>query len=586
MSKESQRIPISMYIDVAALTIFEGIGKSLVKTFELERSLRLAGLYIHPVRYACRILLYTVVSAFISATASVLLLLTTAPPLLIGAVYLSVMVLAPISTFAFGLSYPSLIASLRRLYVDSELPFFITYLATMVRGGVSTEVAISRVANLRVFRYISGEAGRIVRQIKVFGDDSITAITKVAHDSPSTKFRDFMLGYVATLRAGGDVIHYLETKAREALVNRISEIRSMVERLAIYLELYVILGVIVSLTVFTFFATSGAITAIGGPRLKGAGLDPRIPLLYNTLILPGLGFITLFLIHLSQPKTSFPHRLPYLMLLFSAPIAIPSALAVIIVGDSWSIFEGIVKMRNVPVMILSITIMLIVLSVPPWATYSFERRGTKGLIRALANFMRDLSETMKSGLSPEKCFITLSIRSYGNLTGIVRRIATAIAIGMSLDRALLGAVGRVKEWFLAVIFRFLVDSLSVGGGSPEVVDALANFTQGLSESEEELRRSLRLYMTLPYFGAVLVAVSPILIIWQLIAASPSPPEPDAIAPLTAMLSLGAIINSYVMGLIAGKIGSLTVAAGFKHSVIMTIMTAVAIIMTLVMFKML
>lgn len=580
----ARRIPLGILVDAAALTLFGGVGRSMVRVFELEKHLRLAGLYVYPTTYACRILLYTLVSALASAAVFLPLIAAAGQPLLHRVVYLMMLVAVPVITFALGLAYPSIATSLRRLFVESELPFFIVYLATMARGGVSVDVAMARVAELRVFKYISAEAGRVVRYVRIFGDDPVSALEKVAREHPSGRFRDAILGYVATLRAGGDVVHYLETRARETLANRVSEIKSLVDRLAIYLELYVILGVVVSLTVFTFFAVSGALTAVGSPRLRTVGVDPMVPIVYNVVVLPALGVTSLVLIHLSHPRTSLPHRLPYVMLALSSPVAVLSSLGVIMLGESWGVLEGSVTMRDVPVVLASVTAGLLVLSIPPWATYSAERRGTKGLTRSLADFLRDLSEVRKTGLSPEKCIIALSDRLYGNLTGTVRRASAALAMGISLDKALARAVGRVKDWFLAVTFRFLVDSVVVGGGSPDVIDALANFTQALSESEEELRRRLRAYVVLPYFGAFMVAVSPVVIVWQLTSASPRPPEPGAIALLTTTLSLGAVVNSYIMGLIAGKVSGLAVAAGFKHSSIMIAMTAAAIVATLALLK--
>ncbi len=580
----SEVVSFSTYLDAVSLALFERLGGLLVKVFELDRSLRSAGVYIHPTLYACRVLLYTLASAFTSVIIFVTLLTLSSPPLIIAIIYLLSMIFVPIVVFALGVTYPSILTSLRKLFVDSELPFFLAYLATMTKGGVSVEVSIAKISELRVFKYIGAEAGRIIRQIKVFGYDPITAIERVVREHPSNKFRDIMLGYVATLRAGGDLVHYLETRTRETLANRVSEVKSLVDRLAIYLELYIVLGVIVSLTVFTFFAVSGSVAAIGGPRMRGLGIDPIIPLIYNTVILPALGITTLTLIHLSHPRTSLPHRLPYIFSLASLPISILSSLFIIIVGESWNIFEGVVTPKGVPISIISVTIGLLIPSVVGWVTYSGEMRGTKGLTQSLAYFLRDLSEVRKSGLSPEKCFIVLSERYYGNLTKIIRKATTALAIGISLDKALARAMRAVKDWFLAVIFRFLVDSVLVGGGSPEVMDSLANFAQGLAESEVELRSRLKAYVILPYFGAIMVSSSPIIVIWQLTSTSVEQPASNVMASLALTLSLGAIVNSYLMGLIAGKVSNLTIAAGFKHSTIMVTISAVVILLMLNVLK--
>ncbi|MEM4519782.1 MAG: type II secretion system F family protein [Sulfolobales archaeon] len=570
---------LRIYIDALALTLFEKLGKSLAKTFELDRAIKSAGFYTHPHIYACRVLLITLLTGVFSVflVSSIIALIPFA--LIIKIIILFIPLIASMIVFAIGLLYPSLSASFRKLYVDSELPFLLSYIATMARGGVTVERCLERVAKIKLFRFSSREASEIMRRVKVFGESPLSAIEKVAYVHPSSKFRDLMLGYVTTLSAGGDVVHYLEVKTREALANRSAEIKSIIGRLAAFLEIYIILGVVVSLTMFTFFAVSGAVSVIGGPRLSTI-MDPLMPMLYNTVALPGLGALTLVLVHISNPRTSLPIRLPYYILLMSVPFAVLASLSVIVIGGSMHVFEGIIKPRDAVIIAISLSVGLLTLSIPPSIVFTLEMKSSKGMVKSLAEFLRDLSEVRKTGLSPEKCIITLSERDYGNLSIIVKRTATALAMGITLDKALARNIKKVRDWFLAIIFRFLVDSIVYGGGSPEIMDSLASFTQGLAESEEELRRSLRAYVLLPYFGALMVASAPLLIVWQLTSSTSLMPQPEMLSGIIMTLSTGAIINSYITGLIAGKTSQTILAAGFTHSIIITILTLAVLLITM------
>lgn len=580
MSRVRGRLALSEYVDALSLVLFERVGRGLARAFELGKHIRRAGMNVHPVIYASRILLYTTSSALLTSVAVVTLITTTSPTLVVMIAYILAAVMTPLITFSLGITYPSIAASIRKTLVESELPFFLSYLATMARGGVSVDVAIERVSKLRILKYSGEEARKIVRQVKFFADDPLTAIEKVVHEHPSLKFRDLMLGYVATLRAGGDVLHYLETRTREVFALRASEIKMMVDRLISFLELYIVVGVILSLTVFTFFAVSGAIQGVAGTRFAGVAFDTSVAMLYNMVVLPALGVITLLAVHYSQPRTPITSKVPYTLLIMSIPFAILSSLSVIALTNAWDLMAGRVTLGNVSIALTSLTVGMLVASIPPWVGYAIERRGTKGLVRAVSDFLRDLSEVRKTGLSPEKCVVVLAQRSYGNLTHVIRKASTALSLGISFEKALAKALRGVREWFILVVFRFLADSIVVGGGSPEVIDALAIFTQNLAESEEELRRRLRAYVILPYFGAFLVAASPIIIVWQLTQGAPTPPPPESLANLILTLSGGAVVNSYIMGLIAGKVSQMNVAAGFKHSSILTLLTTAVIILTL------
>jgi flagellar protein FlaJ len=96
--------------------------------------------------------------------------------------------------------------------------------------------------------------------------------------------------------------------------------------------------------------------------------------------------------------------------------------------------------------------------------------------------------------------------------------------------------------------------------------------------ESELRRRMRSYVLLPYFGAAMLAASPIIIIGLL--ASAGGISTESLGPLMAVLGLGSLVNSYIMGLIAGKTGELSVAAGFKHAALMVVITTTATLLAI------
>jgi len=447
------------------------------------------------------------------------------------------------------------------------------------KGGVSLERIIERVSTLKVFKAMKEECLRVMTYVKLFGYDPVSALERVSLLHPSTKFRDLMLGYTTTLRSGGDVTHYMEIRTQELFNARMNEIRSMTERLASFLELYIVLGVIMSITVFVFFSVSGTLSAVSAGRATGTlSVDVTMPSLYNFLVLPMLGLVVLMMIQVSQPKTPVKIMEPYITLVTLIPISIVSFFVTLFITSGSGIFRGVLGLHEVQSTIISMTVALLILTIPPWLVHRSVLRGHKGLVKATADYLREMSEIRKTGLSPEKCIIQLSTKDFRNLTPIVSKAGAAVSLGLSLEEALRRVLRGVREWFVIAIFRFLTDSIVVGGGAPDIIDALARFTQSLSELEEELRRRLKAYVVLPYFGAIMLASSPIIIVNMLITAAGAPAE--AVAPLIGVLGVGSMINSFIMGLIAGKSSEMSVAAGFKHSALMTLVTAITILFTL------
>ncbi|MEM0037501.1 MAG: type II secretion system F family protein [Zestosphaera sp.] len=563
----------------ASLTVFESWGARLARSFELDKSILKAGMTVHPTIYASKTLMLTFTAALIVGLAASTALILVPMPFIAKVVVGLVTVILPIMVFAVRLIQPSLAASERKASVENELPFFMAYASTMVKGGVSLERIIERVANLKVFKAMKEECMRVITYIKLFGYDPVTALERVALLHPSSRFRDLMLGYTTTLRSGGDVTHYMEIRTQELFEHRMSEVRSMTERLASFLELYIVLGVIMSVTIFVFFSVSGTLSAVTAGRTTGAVVvDVTMPSLYNFIVLPTLGLMVLLMIHVSQPRTPVKIMEPYITLTVLIPISIVMFFVSLFITGGMNVLKGFIGTREVVSLVVSLTIALLLLTIPPWLVHRNVMKGHKGLVRSTADYLRELSEIRKTGLSPEKCIVQLSTKDFRNLIPLVSKAGAALTLGLSLEEALRRVLKTIREWFVIAIFRFLTDSIVVGGGAPEIIDALARFTQTLSELEEELRRRLKAYVILPYFGAVMLASSPIIIVNMLITAAGV--NPEAIAPLIGILSIGSLLNSFIMGLVAGKSSEMSVAAGFKHAALMTAVTTATVLGTL------
>lgn len=564
-----------------SLAFFEPLGRAFAKIFELDKVFSRAGLNIHPVKYSAETIAMTLTAALLAVVGFVTTMLFNPLGFIERLIGIVLVVIIPIMVLIIRLAYPYTLASSRKIETENELPFFMAYVATMIRGGYSLEKVMERVSQLKVFRAIRNEARRVITRIKMMGDDPITALEHVALSHPSSKFRDIMLGYTTTLRSGGDVAHYLEVRTREIFESRTAEVRSIIGRLMSFLEVYTIFGVIVSITLFVFFSVNTAITAAQAAKTPGelsqVSIDITYPAIYNFLVLPTLGIIIGVAIHMNQPRTPVGYSEVYITLFTWLPISIAVFILVLTATGGLDIFYGYMDLNIVKSLIYATSAGLIAASLPPAIKYRSVIRKQKGLIKAMADLLRDISEVRKTGLSPERCIILVSSRNYRSLTPVVERASSALSIGLSLEEALRKALRGIKEWFVIASFRFLADSIIVGGGASEVIDTLARFTQVLSELEEETRKRMKTQVVLPYVGAMLLASMPVIILYMLLSLAKIPIS--AVAPMLMVLTLGSLINSYIMGIVAGKASQATIAAGFFHAIILTIITTITLIIT-------
>jgi flagellar protein FlaJ len=117
----------------------------------------------------------------------------------------------------------------------------------------------------------------------------------------------------------------------------------------------------------------------------------------------------------------------------------------------------------------------------------------------------------------------------------------------------------------------------------EALDSLARYARGIADFEEELAKRLRVYILMPYIGALMVSGSSMLILAYMAQTMAMTQEGDIaslVGPVALAISLGTTLNSWLMGLVAGKLKNGTILSGFTHSITLTIITIATIAITL------
>lgn len=225
---------------------------------------------------------------------------------------------------------------------------------------------------------------------------------------------------------------------------------------------------------------------------------------------------------------------------------------------------------------------LLTLSIPGAIAYSRDVRGLGGVEDSLASFLRDLTEVRKTGLSPEKCIVLAAKRDYGPLNKTIKLIVSQITWGTPLRKTFDEVAKKIRDWFTLVVLNFLIDVIDVGGGGATTMEALARFSRFLVDIEKDLKQKVKPYMIMPYFGAIMIAASTLLTInltlstLSISAANPTAAPSIDIHQIILLFSSSLLVNSWFMGIVAGKIGDSRIAGGFKHAVILTILVYVAI----------
>ena len=232
--------------------------------------------------------------------------------------------------------------------------------------------------NPQLFPSGSKEAKRILLDIEIFGLDPITAFEKAALASPNKRFSDFLAGYTAVLKSGGDVLSYLQAQLKDVYAYREIQTRASSETIGTFAETYIIATVVVGLSIFIFFITESLLSS-------GGGISPTEIELFSFVLVPVLSIAFIMVIDSAQVKEPLTYYPPYYAFLG----AIPFGVGFFFVPLPLSQY-------------VHLGLSLIIISTPGAIINEIFTRRKKSVESKLANFVRDIAEVRKTGLAPEK----------------------------------------------------------------------------------------------------------------------------------------------------------------------------------------
>jgi len=534
--------------------------KFLRNVFEFKDELQKAGIKIYPETYISLMFFLALLTLPATGIGIVLLYFTKWIPLI---------VLVPIPVFIMigFMIVPMMKAGERAHALERETPFAAAYVTVMATGGISPYMSVKRLSKVDLMPAMRKEATEVIKDVEIFGMDPLSALNKAAKTHPLDIFRDFISGYASTVITGGDVTHFLETKTDEIFKTRSLRIRVAAERLGMLLESFVIIMVLMSLCFYILFSVE-SIYSVGISLYSGL-------ILYTYIFTPLLSIVFIYLAHDMQPKTPITDWRPYKAYGISSLVAV--LVLLLLTG-----FFGLIQVpfldaiKGVVQLPIAIAIALIISAAPPAIIQGRISRRKLGIERGIANFLRDLTEVRKTGLAPEKCIESLSKRDYGEFNKELEKISSQLSWGVPLRNVFMDFVRRTKSWLSQVVIFLLVEAVDVGGGTISMIESLTRFNQMTQEVEKEKRMNVRPYILIPYFAAILLTATTLMVLMFLTKTiSIAGTVRVDLQFISMIFTISVIVHSYTIGLVAGKISEESIAAGFKHSALLVVITLLA-----------
>jgi flagellar protein FlaJ len=248
----------------------------------------------------------------------------------------------------------------------------------------------------------------------------------------------------------------------------------------------------------------------------------------------------------------------------------------------------------------------IIISAPQLIFAYLKFREIKNMEENFPSFVRDLTESINSGMPLHEAIRSASKVSYGKLSKEIKKMANQISWGLPVTQVLDDFAERVKKsrrLFSAI--KIIRESYLSGGNLISTLESVAENITTLGDAEKERRSLLNQYVLVMYaisiiFIVIASALNRLLLpvfkttalaegamgltnpcsqcqaaecsicaIFQLVSQYIFSIDPSSVgAYYTSLFFFISIIQSICAGLIAGQISENSIVAGFKHSLIL------------------
>ncbi len=261
------------------ITAYDLLNSKLSKIYpkftQLHLQLKKGGVLIAYKAYVAFMILTSILAFIATIITSIILL-----PFILRIPYLSALnflfslvlaAAAALITMLVMYTYPGTKASNRKGPIDRNLPYITNFLTLLSNSNVPPSTIFKSMSRIETLKEVHHEFGNIVRDVEVFGKDLMTAIMENAKLSPNKDLSEILVGYVATVRTGGNPTEYLKITSEKISKDRMTKLDTMLESLSAMAEIYIMVLVAAPLLFAVLFATLGMIG--GGAGIGGISMQ-------------------------------------------------------------------------------------------------------------------------------------------------------------------------------------------------------------------------------------------------------------------------------------------------------------------------
>jgi flagellar protein FlaJ len=515
-------------------------------------------------------------------------------------------------TYGIFLIYPAFQAGERKQSIDKNLPFAVTFMYALSRGGmniIDIMRAISRSED--TYEETSREIDVVLRDMDYFGSDLKSALHNICEITPSEKLKDLMYNLLTVIDSGGNIPVYFKDKSEQYLNTAKVEQKGFLETLGLIAESYVtafvagplfiiILGVMMAVmsngSNVMIFAIIYAVIPIGSVMFVvmisiitpgSAGEAPLLPMesYVGEIVVPEteeknkfLNFIQArgslqFKKMLQDPLKPFKEK-PIYTLIITMPIAL--------IYLTITLVNSLKSVNIVDYMDDSVVYSFYIVAIPLLIFHEYKKGWEEKIQSQFPDFLKKLASTNETGMTLRDS-IKLMTRTDLGMGKEIKKIYNDIDWALTINESLRRFANRVRTHVVARSITLVTKANESSGDIGEVLNVAARDAAAEQELKNERRVSMFIYIVIIYISFLvfigIIYVISTTFLEEMVKAGEKTTASGSqavamslnrtgLADYNRIFFHGALIEGAFSGLIAGVMGEGSVLSGLKHSVIM------------------
>ncbi len=221
-----------------------------------------------------------------------------------------------------------------------------------------------------------------------------------------------------------------------------------------------------------------------------------------------------------------------------------------------------------------------------------QQREIKQIERRLPDFLRDVAEAGRFGMTLAEAIVVSSGGRYGKLTPEIKKMAAQISWGVPAAEALRLFAERVKTPMVQRVVAIIIKSSDAGGDVADVLTMVSHDTKENQLTEDERRIAMSTYIAVIYISFMVFLVT----IWILdvtflpkmleasgalattggVVQSPLAQDlPNVVANIRIAFFIATAVHGLGDGILAGVLDTGRIPNGLRHSFVMLLIALVA-----------